>query len=138
MTLKEGRISLATQSNPWIRCGYACVLKPQASILLLEQQERLENIQLISLGDLCGAVYLDDGFDSTMRTIVGSSVYDKLDSEVKAKVFENEWENGPKRNYNGPHKEPREFLVDIPGYKPKRPNLFSKRPSSTIILKGLV
>jgi len=83
-------------------------------------------------------VYLDDAFDSTMRTMVGSSVYDNLDNEVKAKVFENEWESGPKRNYNGPHKEPREFLVDIPGYKPKRSGMFGKRPNSTIILKGLV
>jgi len=36
-------------------------------------------------GDLCGAVYLDEGFDSQIRTLVGSSFYDGLDEEVKAK-----------------------------------------------------
>ena len=88
-------------------------------------------MELTLSGDLCGAVYLDEGFDNTMRTMVGATVYDSLDSEVKAKVFENDWEFSAKRIYNGGTR--REFSVDIPGYKPKRP-LFSKRGSSTIIL----
>lgn len=85
-------------------------------------------------GGLCGAVYLDDAFDKAMRVEVGSSTYDKLSNEVKAKVFEKEWEWGPKRNYIGSN-GPQEFSVDIPGYKPKKPGLFGKRPTS-IILRG--
>lgn len=81
-------------------------------------------------GDLCGAVYLDEAFDNTMRTVVGQT-YDRLDPEVKAKVFENDWEYAAKRIYNG--KAGRQFSVDIPGYKPKK-SLFGKRASSTITL----
>jgi hypothetical protein len=69
-----------------------------------------------------------------MRTEVGQSTYDKLDPEIKAKVFENDWEFGPKRKYIGA-KGPQEFMVDIPGYKPKKTKLFGKRPSSTIVLQ---
>ena len=79
---------------------------------------------------------MDERFDSTIRTIVGSSVYDKLDTEIRAKVFENDWEFSGKRKYNGISKPPNEFQVDIPGYKPKKPGLFGKRPSSTITLKS--
>jgi len=84
-------------------------------------------------GDLCGAVYLDDAFDRAMRIEVGSSTYDKLDPDVKAKVFENDWEFGPKRKYIGGTQE---FTVDIPGYKPKKTKLFGKRPPSTIVLQS--
>jgi len=87
-------------------------------------------------GDLCGAVYLDEGFDRTIRTLVGASIYDKLDKEVRAKVFENDWEFQAKRKYNGPGNMPNEFSIDIPGYKPKKTKLFGKRPSSTIILNS--
>jgi hypothetical protein len=89
---------------------------------------------LTVLGGLCGAVYLDEGFDRTIRTIVGSSTYEKLDVEVKARVFEQGWEFQAKRLYNGPQKLPNQFPVDIPGYKPKKSGLFGKRPSNTIIL----
>jgi len=88
-------------------------------------------------GDLCGAVYLDEGFDSQIRTLVGSSFYNGLDEEVKAKVFDNDWEFNAKRKYNGPGNRPDEFSVDIPNYKPKRSMpLFGRRPTSTIILKS--
>ncbi|CAG8977831.1 hypothetical protein HYALB_00008997 [Hymenoscyphus albidus] len=84
-------------------------------------------------GALCGAVYLDERFESHIPTEVGSSTYDKLSEEVKARVFENDWEFSGKKKYNG---QDTEFHVDIPGYKPKRPGFFGKKPSSTIILKG--
>lgn len=77
-------------------------------------------------------MYLDDAFDRAMRIEVGQSTYDKLDPDVKAKVFENDWEFGPKRKYIG---GPQEFTVDIPGYKPKKTKLFGKRPPSTIVLQ---
>lgn len=87
------------------------------------------------LGDLCGAVYLDETFDRIIRTIVGESTYDKLDPEVKAKMFENDWEFAAKRIYNGNNRK--EYLVDIPGYKPKK-SFFGKRASSTIVLNPYV
>ncbi|PVH75767.1 actin-like ATPase domain-containing protein [Cadophora sp. DSE1049] len=86
-------------------------------------------------GDLCGAVYLDERFESTIRTIVGEKVYDQLDVDVKAKLFENDWEFAAKRKYGGPTKTPTVYQVDIRGYKPKKSGLFGKRPSSTILLE---
>jgi hypothetical protein len=90
------------------------------------------------LGDLCGAVYLDEEFDKVIRTHVGHSVYDKLSDAAKAKMFENDWEFGAKRKYDGLGPVGDEFRVDIPGYKPKKSGLFGKRPSSTITLTSLV
>ncbi|KAH8672887.1 hypothetical protein BGZ60DRAFT_405791 [Tricladium varicosporioides] len=85
-------------------------------------------------GDLCGAVYLDEGFESHIRAVVSANVYDRLDPEVKAKVFEYDWEGSAKRRYNG---EPTiEYKVDIPGYRPNRRHPFGRRPTSTIILHG--
>lgn len=87
-------------------------------------------------GKNCGAVYLDERFDAAIRTHVGPSVYDKLDEEMKAKMFEDDWEYGGKRKYNGAHKMPNEFQIYIPGYKPKRSGFLGKRPSSTITLQA--
>lgn len=86
-------------------------------------------------GDLCGAVYLDQRFDNTIRTIVGEKVYDQLEIDVKAKLFENDWEFAAKRKYGGPTRTPTTYQVDIRGYKPKKTGLFGKRPSSTIVLE---
>jgi hypothetical protein len=67
--------------------------------------------------------------------LVGSKDYDKLDNEVKARVFENDWEFSAKRKYTGASDV--EFSVNIPGYKPRKTGYFGlgKRPSSTIILE---
>ena len=53
------------------------------------------------LGDLCGAVYLDEKFDYTIRTLVGEKVYDQLYVEVQTKLFENDWEFAANRKYGG-------------------------------------
>lgn len=91
-------------------------------------------ISNIPPGDLCGALYLDENFQSQIRTLVGHKEYEKLDSEVKAKMFENDWEFAAKRKYTGSLDV--DFSVDIPGYRPKKPGYFGlgKRPSSTITL----
>ncbi|KAF4634498.1 hypothetical protein G7Y89_g3596 [Cudoniella acicularis] len=113
------------------------------SVMLVEARsytvESLNPLKLkmcvVPTGGLCGAVYLDEGFDRFLRTYVTSNVYDRIDAVAKAKVFENDWEYNGKKLYNGPGKPPNEFKVDIPGYKPKRP-MFGKRPTSTIVLNS--
>jgi len=92
------------------------------------------SVLILAIGDLCGAVYLDENFQSQIRTIVGEKDYDRLDSEIKAKVFENDWEFAAKRKYTGSQNV--SFQVDIPGYKPKKSRYFGlgKKPNSAIIL----
>jgi hypothetical protein len=84
------------------------------------------------IGGLCGAIFLDQAFEAVIRTKVGRMEYDKLPGEAKKKAFDNDWEHGIKRAYNG---SAQQWPVDIAGYKPKREGLFGKKPSSTIILE---
>jgi hypothetical protein len=91
--------------------------------------------QETSSGGLCGAVYLDQAFEAFIRTKVGRTDYDKLPEKVKAKAFDSDWEHSIKRSYRGGTDA---WPVDIPGYKPKKPGMFGRRSTSTIMLEPWV
>jgi len=72
---------------------------------------------VVPTAGLHGAVYLDEAFESHLRTSMGTRDYDKIRPEIKAKFLNEDWEHGIKRNYKG--SSTREWPVYIPGYKPK-------------------
>lgn len=118
---------------------YLLILSSLRCVLSLQvvPPTKIVNKSLLTIGgDLCGAVYLDEAFDQVIRTYVGSD-YDKLPDEAKSRMFENDWEFGAKRKYDG-QTPTEEFEMFIPGYKPKKKGMFSKRPSSTITLTSYV
>lgn len=82
----------------------------------------------MSTGKNCGAVYLDEGFDAAIRTQAGAATYDKLDNAAKAKIFEEDWEFGAKRKFNGTQS----LTVYVRGYKPKRSGILMKKKNEIV------
>ncbi|RDW67510.1 hypothetical protein BP6252_08906 [Coleophoma cylindrospora] len=83
-----------------------------------------------STAGFCGAVYLDERFESAITTKIGLPAWNKISPAHKAKTMNDEWEHGIKRSYDGV--KPSHF-VEVRGYKPNRTMMgMGKRHSNTI------
>lgn len=69
----------------------------------------------MSLGDLCGAIFLDAAFEKQIRTMISVDDYENLASRAKRKMM-NDWEHGIKRSFRIDAAEDEKWHVDIPGY----------------------
>jgi hypothetical protein len=70
---------------------------------------------LITLGGLCGAIFLDVAFEKHIRTMISAEDYEKLSDRSKIKMM-HEWEYGAKRGFRVDAAEHGKWYVDIPGY----------------------
>ncbi|KAK3185409.1 hypothetical protein K4F52_005911 [Lecanicillium sp. MT-2017a] len=64
-------------------------------------------------GGLCGAIFLDENFESLIKDKVGASAWNKSDAFQKQKTMNNEWENCIKRQFDGLD-QGRPWLVTLP------------------------
>lgn len=66
-------------------------------------------------GDLGGAIFIDDGFEHSMKLKVGPKRWASLSSEEKARVMDEKWEHGIKRYFDSTKKS-KKWTVDVPGF----------------------
>ena len=57
-------------------------------------------------------MYLDEAFESHMRTMMGAKAYDSLPLNSRKRLLSQDWEYGMKRLFTGGDKE---WTVDLPG-----------------------
>lgn len=55
----------------------------------------------ITLGKLCGAIFVDEAFEKNMSLWVGDRKWKKLSDSEKRVWKENYWEHGLKKSFNG-------------------------------------
>ena len=68
-------------------------------------------IMLTSLGDLCGAFLLDEGFLRLLRDSIPRSIWDKLTMRAIKAILSEQWERGIKPAFRNTD---RKFEISIP------------------------
>lgn len=68
-----------------------------------------------SLGDCCGAIFIDNAFEKQIRTMISGEEYEKLGHRARRKLME-DWEHGLKRVFRSNWADDQIYHVDIPGY----------------------
>jgi hypothetical protein len=76
-------------------------------------------------GGLCGSIFADHEFEYLMRRTFGNSKWQKISSTAKARIMNDDWEHGIKRNFrDDPTKE---WCLQIPSETVAIINIGSKR-----------
>ena len=65
----------------------------------------------MSVGGLCGAVFVDAAFEKHIKMLVGEQTYNSINERRRLRMLR-EFENAVKRCFSGDNKE---YSVDLPG-----------------------
>lgn len=82
-----------------------CVEGDGKSLLIILSESALFQSKILvakgSVGDLCGAMFVDEAFERYIKERVGAHFWDQASATEIADGFHNYWENGIKRDFDG-------------------------------------